>query len=101
MCNEIMRKNQISFYHIPDHLKTQNMCDEAVRNMSWQLEYVPDCFKAQEMCDKAVGVGSYILECIPFFSYQNDIHVFTNNIYNIKIKKKHIYIKLDNTTAVS
>ena len=35
-----------------------------------------------------------------FFFYQNDIHVFTSNIYNIKTQKKSIYIKPNNTTTV-
>ena len=35
-----------------------------------------------------------------FFFYQNDIHMFTNNIYNIKTQKKYVYIKPDNTATV-
>ena len=45
-----------------------------------------------------------LAELFLFFFYQNDIHLFTNNIYKIKTQKKtktkYIYIKPDNTTTV-
>ena len=62
-------------------------------NFSWEL------FVFQKTISEQLTI-TYVSTLPLFFFYQNDIHVFTNNIYNIKTQRKYIYIKPNNTATV-
>ena len=53
MCNEAVRREACTPWHVPDHFKTQEMCNEAMCDNSAVFFLIPDRFKTQEMCLKA------------------------------------------------
>ena len=52
-------------YHVPDHIKTQEICNEVVSTYPCLLEHVSDHLKTQEMCNKAFWEDTISLQYIP------------------------------------
>ena len=65
MCNEAVRKECYTLWHVSDHLNNKEMCDKTIEEDPGLLWPVPDWYKTQEMCDKVVEEELCLLEYVP------------------------------------
>ena len=54
MCNEAVRKECYTLWHVSDHLKNKEMSDKAIEEYPALLWLVPVRYKTQEMYDETV-----------------------------------------------
>ena len=80
MCNEAVRREPYTLWHVPDHFRTQKMCNEAIKEDQYTLKFLPDPLRTQKMCDDAVWGDAFSLQYVPdYFVTQQQIKIWHDN----------------------